>query len=51
MREDLGRGRVKMTLILVYEVFIQSKIYYREFKPARVYETIVYTSIAVPDNT
>ena len=41
MREDLRYGPAKMMLMLVNEVAIQIKINYREFKPARVYETIV----------
>ena len=51
MREDLWCGRVKMTLMLGNEVAIQIKIHYREFKPACVYETVVYTSISVQDIT
>ena len=49
MREDLGCGRPKMTLMLVNEAAIQRKLHYREFKPARLSVTCVYTSISVPD--
>ena len=35
MREDLGCGRAKMTLMLDNEAAMQSKLLYREYKPAR----------------
>ena len=41
MREDLRCGRAKMTLMLANDAAMQSKLHYREFKPARVSVTSV----------
>ena len=51
MRVDLGCGRTKITLMLVKEVDIQSKIHYREFKAARVSATGVCALISVKETT
>ena len=50
MREDLGCGHAKMTLMLANEAAMQSKLYYRKFKPVRLSVTSVYASISVPDS-